>query len=125
LLLSRPSHSRDARRVRRDPQERRGPPDRKAQKANKVPRGLKAEKVSRVALGRKDLKAQKANKAPPGRKGLKAQKANRALRVQRVPLVKQDRVQPVQRAYMRSSRIDVIRAPIATSNAARAKSWFR
>ena len=78
--------------------------------------------MSKVALGRKGLKAQKANKVPRGRKGLKAQKANRALRVQPVPLVKQDRVQPGQQAYMRSSRIDVTRAPIATSNAARAKS---
>jgi hypothetical protein len=48
--------------------------------------------VSKVVLGRKGIKAQKANKVPLGRKGLKAQKANRALRVQRVPLVKQDRV---------------------------------
>ena len=80
--------------------------------------------MSKVVLGRKGLKAQKANKVPPGCKGLKAQKANRALRVQRVPLVKQDRVQPGQQAYMRSSRIDAIRAPIANSNAAPAKSWF-
>jgi hypothetical protein len=101
LLLSRPArYSRDAPKVRKGLKGNKGLLDRKGPKANKVPRGLKGLKANRVARGRKDLKAQKAN---------------------RVPLVKQD---PVQQAYVRSSRIGVIRAPIATSNAARAKSWF-
>ena len=80
--------------------------------------------MTKVALGRKGLKAQRANKVPRDRKGLKAQEANKVLRVQPVPLDKQDQAQLGQQAYMRSSRIGVIRAPIATSNAAQAKSWF-
>ena len=127
LLLSQPSHSPDAPRVRRDL------PGRKGLKANKAPRDLKAQKANRAARDRKGLRAQKANKVPRGRKGLKVQKANKvgrgrkglkAQKANRVPLVKQDRVQPAQQAYMPSSRIGAIRAPFATSNAARAKSWF-
>jgi hypothetical protein len=41
------------------------------------------------------------------------------------PWVKQAQLPPGQQDYMRSSWISVIAAPVATSNAARAKNWFR
>jgi hypothetical protein len=120
--LSWPSRSRDARRVRRVPQGRRDRPDHTELKANKVPRGLKAQKVTKVVLGLKDPKAQRANKVPRDRKGHKAQKANKVFGA---PWVKQAQLPPGQQDYMRSSWINVIAAPVATSNAARAKNWFR
>jgi hypothetical protein len=124
LLLSRPSHWRDAPRVRRDRQGPKGLRDRKDLKANKARQGLKAQKATKVARGRKDLKAQKANKVPRDHKGHRARRANKVLRALPVPLVKQVQVPPGHQDYMRSGRIRVTSAAIATSLVARAKSWF-
>jgi hypothetical protein len=55
------------------------------QKANKVPRAHKAEKVSKVALGRKGLNAQKAN--------------NTAFRVQPVPALEMARLTYEERGH--------------------------
>jgi hypothetical protein len=81
------------------------------QKANKVSRAHKAEKVSKVALGRKGLKAQKAN--------------NKAFRVQPVPVGPAKPGSAVATGLHALKQDNVIRAPTATSNAARAKSWYR
>ena len=81
-------------------------------------------KVTKVALGRKGLKAQRANEVHRDRKGLKAQKANKVLRALPVPLVKQPQPPPGQQDYTRSGRTRVTPPAIATSPAARGRSWF-
>jgi len=106
---------RDARRARKDLQGR------KDLKASRARLGRKARKASKAALGRKVLKAQKANRVRPDRKGHKAQKASKVRRV-RPPPVKQVLRGP--RACTHSGKIRVMPPEIATSHAARVKSWF-